>query len=317
HPYFAVSDFMITEPAALLFNRNMITDNNLENPYDLVLAGTWTIDKFTEMAIAVINDMNGDGLYDGEDDIVGGNIHSSGAVALFTGCDQFISKKDETGKLELVLNSEKTLAIGDKLRRFYENGGSNVTFENQTGNKPFSSGTVLFASGTPADMADVSEYGFDTGIVPMPKFDEDQEKYMCYDWADVMGISNGIKNPEMVGAVLEFLSWDSKNEVFPTYYDVLLKTRYASDMETREMMNIIFDSIVYEIGGTYFSMQPGFCELWYTGPNFMLWGENTFAAIFRAYKNPANNTINSYYEELAKIEGPLEAETTADTTPAA
>ncbi|MBQ7921951.1 MAG: hypothetical protein IJ325_05155, partial [Clostridia bacterium] len=42
HPYFAVSDFMITEPAALLFNRNMITDNNLENPYDLVLAGTWT-----------------------------------------------------------------------------------------------------------------------------------------------------------------------------------------------------------------------------------------------------------------------------------
>ncbi len=316
YPYFAVSDFMITEPAALLFNRDMITDNNLENPYDLVLAGTWTLDELIRMATAVANDINGDGEYGGEDDIVGGNIGVGGAVTLFTGCGQLISEKNEEGMLELVLNSEKTLDIVDKLNSFARAPGGNVSTDNlglNIGSKSFSSGTVLFSAGTPVDMADVTDYDFDTGIVPMPKYNADQKRYMCYDWSELMGISNAIKNPEMVGAVLEFLSWDSKNEVFPTYYDVLLKTRYSSDLETREMMNIIFDSLVYEVGGVYFSMQPGFCELWFTGGSALNWttdGNTNFSAFFRAYKNPAKNTIASYYEELAKIEGPLLEETT-------
>ncbi|MBE6570102.1 MAG: extracellular solute-binding protein [Ruminococcaceae bacterium] len=314
HPYLAVSDFMITTPQAILFNRDMITNNNLENPYDLVFAGTWTLDKLIEMASAVVNDINGDGMYDGEDDIVGASISSGGSVALFTGCDQLISSKGEDGKLELVLNSEKTLSIADKLASFNQTSGANVHQDSIGGaQKSFSTGTVLFRDGRPEDMANVTEYDFDTGIVPMPKYNAEQEEYKCYDWSDVMGISNAIKNPELVGAVMEFLSWDSKNEVFPTYYDVLLKTRYSSDMETREMMNIIFDSIVYEVGGTYFGMQPGFCELWFTGASFLNWGNTNFSAFFRAYKNPARNTIASYYEELAKFEGPMEEETAEET----
>ena len=314
YPYFAVSDFMITTPAAILFNRNMITDNNLENPYDLVLNGTWTLDKLIQMAGAVVNDINGDGDYAGEDDIVGGMISGGGAVTLFTGCGQLISAKDETGRLVLILKSEKTLDIVDKLSTFARIPGGNVSKDNTTlniGIKSFSSGTVLFKDGSPGDMANVTDYDFDTGIVPVPKYNEDQKEYMCYDWSGLMGISNAIKNPEMVGAVLEFLSWDSKNEVFPTYYDVLLKTRYSSDLETREMMNIIFDSIIYEVGGVYFNMQPGFCELWFTGTNALNWtdGNTNFNALYRAYKNPANNTVQTYYDELAKFEGPMDFET--------
>ncbi|MBE6570104.1 MAG: hypothetical protein E7658_07820 [Ruminococcaceae bacterium] len=318
YPYFAVSDLMITTPSAILFNRDMITDNNLENPYDLVLNGTWTLDKLIEMAGAVANDKDGDGHYTGEDDIVGGCINVNGAVALFTGCGQLISAKNEQGKLELILKSEKTLDIVDKLNTFARLPGGNVSTDNLTfntthtsGPKPFSTGTILFDSGTPEDMANVTDYDFSTGIVPMPKYNEEQSRYMCYDWSDLMGISGAIKNPEMVGAVLEFLSWDSKNEVFPTYYDVLLKTRYSSDMDTREMMNIIFDSIIYEVGGVYFNMQPGFCELWYTGGNALNWtnGNTNFNATFRVYKNPANNTIQTFYENLAKVEGPMDFET--------
>ena len=121
-----------------------------------------------------------------------------------------------------------------------------------------------------------------------------------------------MKNKELVGAVMEFLAWDSKNEVFPTYYDVLLKTRYSQDMETRQMMDIIFDSIVYEIGGVYFGMQPGFCELWYMPINPMYFGETNFSAYYRAYKGPAINSINAFYEAMEKIEGPMIEETTAE-----
>jgi len=315
--YYGISDFILTNPSTLLFNRDMITDNNLEDPYQLVREGTWTLDKFIEMGNAVINDANGNGQYYDEDDINAITMgDSSQAIDFVPGCDQPISAKDDTGRLQITLKTEKMLQIADKLVACNETAGF-LYFTHTTGNgigKSFGAGNVLFETGGPASMANASNYEFDTGIVPMPKFDAAQEKYLCNTTSVKLAVSGQTKNPEMVGAALEFLSWDSKNEVFPTYYDVLLKTRYSSDMETREMMNIIFDSIFYEVGGVYFGMSPGFCELWYIGAQHMVYGANNFNAYFRAYKNPANNTINEYYEAMEKIEGPLFVEeTTADT----
>ncbi|MBQ7922508.1 MAG: extracellular solute-binding protein [Clostridia bacterium] len=313
--YFIVNDFTITSPSAMLFNRDMITDNNLEDPYELVLSGKWTLDKFAELGKGVINDMNGDGDYYGVDDInsfFAYGIHD--AIPFFAAGGQFQTGRDEYGMLELVLNSEKTLALYDMLSVLGNTPGfSHLSYNHNVKDDGFATGTALFRMGRPETMATVTEYDFNTGILPMPKYNEEQEEYMCYDWSSQTGVSGTTKNPELVGAVLEFLAWDSKNEVFPTYYDVLLKTRYSSDMETREMMNIIFDSLVFEVGGVYFGMQPGFCELWYLPCNPLFLGSDHFAASYRAYKNPAKNTINSYYEALAKIEGPLvEEETTAE-----
>ena len=306
--YFGISDFILTDPDAILFNRNMITDNNLEDPYQLVMDGKWTLDKFIELGKAVINDANGNGQYYDEDDI---NAISMGdysyAIPFVPACDQPISAKDETGRLVMTLKSEKMLQIAEKLVTCHDTAGFlyyTLTTGNGT-NKNFNTGNVLYSVGGPASMSTVTDYEFDTGIVPMPKFDEAQEKYMCNTSSVKLAVSGQTKNPEMVGAALEFLSWDSKNEVFPTYYDVLLKTRYSSDMETREMMNIIFNSIFYEVGGVYFGMSPGFCELWYVGAQHMVFGETNFNALFRAYRGPANNTINEYYVAMEKIEGPL------------
>ncbi len=309
--YYGVSDFILTDPASLLFNRNMITDNNLEDPYQLVKDGKWTLDKFAELGNAVINDMNGDGNNHGEDDIVAIAMDDlNQAIPFVPGCGQPISDKNEEGILEMVLNSEKMLQITDKLVTMNETPGFIHLAGLQNGViKRFSDGNVLFLSSKPSAMADASEYEFDTGIIPMPKFNEEQEDYLCNTMSYLMTVSGQIKNPELVGAALEFLSWDSKNEVFPTYYDVLLKTRYSSDMETREMMNIIFDSIFYEVGGVYFGMSPGFCELWYIGSSCMIFGEKNFSAFYRAYKTPANNTIKTFYEAMAKIEGTAETET--------
>ena len=306
--YFGISDFILTNPSSLLFNRDMITDNNLEDPYQLVRDGTWTLDKFIEMGNAVINDANGNGQYYDEDDVNAITMgDSSQAIDFVPACDQPISAKDETGRLQMTLKTEKMLQIAEKLVSCNETAGF-LYFTHTTGNgigKSFGAGNVLFETGGPVNMAGAANYEFDTGIVPMPKFDAAQEKYLCNTTSVKLSVSGQAKNPEMVGAALEFLSWDSKNEVFPTYYDVLLKTRYSSDMETREMMNIIFNSIFYEVGGVYFGMSPGFCELWYVGAQHMVFGETNFNALFRAYRGPANNTINEYYVAMEKIEGPL------------
>ena len=68
--YYGVSDYMIPCPYAIFFNKSLVTDYNLESPYELVYDGQWTIDKLCEMAVAVTTDTDGDGQYTTED-IVG------------------------------------------------------------------------------------------------------------------------------------------------------------------------------------------------------------------------------------------------------
>ena len=62
--YYAVSDYMIANPSCILFNKDMITDYSLENPYQLVYDDTWTFDKMYEMAEKVTVDLNGDSVMD-------------------------------------------------------------------------------------------------------------------------------------------------------------------------------------------------------------------------------------------------------------
>ena len=49
---------------AIVFNKQLINDFNLESPYKFVQKGTWTLDKFAEYAQTVASDLNGNGKVD-------------------------------------------------------------------------------------------------------------------------------------------------------------------------------------------------------------------------------------------------------------
>ncbi|MBO7175956.1 MAG: extracellular solute-binding protein, partial [Clostridia bacterium] len=49
------------------FNKDMLETYHLENPYDLVAEGKWTIDKQFEMCAGVYSDLNGNGIKDIDD----------------------------------------------------------------------------------------------------------------------------------------------------------------------------------------------------------------------------------------------------------
>ena len=49
------------------FNKQMMIDYNLGNMYDIVKSGEWTYDKMIEMASVVIQDVDGNGIYDMND----------------------------------------------------------------------------------------------------------------------------------------------------------------------------------------------------------------------------------------------------------
>lgn len=54
-------------PCVIAFNQRLIDEHQIENPYDMVLDGKWTIDKFGEITKGVSQDLNGDGKMDKDD----------------------------------------------------------------------------------------------------------------------------------------------------------------------------------------------------------------------------------------------------------
>ena len=69
--YMGVGDFLTTqidETCCMYFNKALITNHDLEDPYDLVHNGKWTLDKLAEMATVSGNDVDGNGTFDDNDD---------------------------------------------------------------------------------------------------------------------------------------------------------------------------------------------------------------------------------------------------------
>jgi len=312
YTYFLTSDFNLTDQAAIIFNRNLITDNNFEDPYTLVSNGTWTVDKMIQMAIDVRNDRNGDGLYESEDDVFGIRGGDASLYCPFTTGMGILTgtRNPETGRYEMTMNNEKTYDGLDKLYRLHENPGSYL----YTGvNVNFASGNILFDlcyASSIERSADISE--FVIGVVPYPKYDEAQERYYSQATHNLTAIPNTIKNPEMVGAVIEYLSWESDNEVTDTYYNKLLKTRYANDPETRAMLEIIFDTVTYDPCTNYFGFSDGFCGLFYLASSVIIYGQNNYAANFRLARGLCKAELERIYTALDALEGPAETETTAE-----
>ena len=307
--HYIVSDLVITDPACIFFNKKMITDNNMDDPYTLVKEGSWTLDKMIQMAIDVRNDRNGDGSFTSEDDVFG--IELTESFAFLTGCNLMLTNLNpETGKHEFSFNNETSYAVLDKLYRLFENPGSVSTLPGSYKTiKPYSSGDTLFKAAMTTMMEDVvTVTDFDSGVVPFPKLNEEQDRYRSLNCNGLMTVSGCIKNPEMVGAVLELLSWESGNEVVDTYYNKLLKTRYSADLETRAMLELVFDTVTYDPCGNYFGFSDGFCGVLYMPTDTIFYGANQYAAMLRAQRTFCKGTLNKFYEALEKLESTDTAE---------
>ena len=94
------------------------------------------------------------------------------------------------------------------------------------------------------------------GIIPIPKFDEKQDKYysLAHDLFTVYGIVNSAATDNMVdslGAVLEAMAIESKKVVTPAYYEVALKGKYTKDQESWEMLDMIVNNLKINGGLIY------------------------------------------------------------------
>ena len=241
--------------ACLMFNKNLLAEHNLEDPYALMRDGKWTIDKAVELGTQVSADLDGNGVRD-ENDQYGLICFSNMLGSAVLGADVKFMDQDENGIPVDVFYSEKTVSVVEKLATLMFD--PNITYSWSRNNKDetvafsmYKSDKALLYYGEMHAVATMRDMESEFGILPMPKYDEAQESYhhaVNQDVAATYVIPADNIAYESTGYIVDALGAASKNYLTPAYFEKMLKGKVSRDAESQESLEIIFDTIRYDIG---------------------------------------------------------------------
>ncbi|MBQ3101339.1 MAG: extracellular solute-binding protein [Clostridia bacterium] len=265
--HYLIGDYTITymdDTLVMFFNKQIAENENLEDIYQLARDGEWTIDACIEMAKGVYHDLDGNG-WAGDQDRFGFIVdHSNTPDTLFSWFDIQPTTKDESGNIVVDMDTGKVVSVLEKLIDFYATddvftymSGADQTPEDRPFNTIFTEDRALFYPDILVTAKTYRGMETDFGILPLPKWDTNQEKYYTQAQAgnSVIVVPIDVTNLEKVGAVLDALFSTSKEIVIPAYYDMALKGKFARDNESGEMLDIIREGLCinfgyfYDIGG--------------------------------------------------------------------
>jgi len=248
-----------------LFNKQLVSDFSLENPYQLVRDGKWTIDKLLEMCKGISRDLNGDGKMDFEDMYgYAGETYNLYLGVLSSGSSITSKNPDDlpiyTGLDDAGINSfQKLLSmLGDKtlcLRADdYYGSGKEVWGGTGIMDTAFKENRILFFDTSMARVVFYRNMDADFGIVPPPKRDEAQKEYIStvsVRSTNSLCVPVTVFDFERTGIITDALACESYHTLIPAYYDVQLKTKFARDDESSEMLDLIFAGRKFDLALLY------------------------------------------------------------------
>ena len=243
----------------MLFNKRVtkmfgISDDDI---YNSVKEGKWTIDKMVEFAEVIPENISGKSLY---------RYASPEGLPFFFGAGYTITSFDEDGRpyVESTLPREysdladKLIPIfADPAKTAFEDSKKGEKFDEKYGmtlEEMFSSDLALFLFPTTSAAEYMRKFDVPFGILPIPKLTENQPEYHCSasSWSvGAVYVLKTVGDPEMTGRVTETMAALSQIYVKEAYYDKLLKAQSIFDLESSDMLDIIFSSKVYDMADLY------------------------------------------------------------------
>ncbi len=242
-----------------IFNKKLREEYQVENPYELVKNGTWTLSKFNSI-ISQLATENGDGKWD-ENDTYGFSTPSSiGNTFFYASGLRYVNNGRDMAEPELVLTGSKmeqaldVLAVARSI--VHDNNSSYVApaGSEAVSKQVFIDGRSLFYCEAASYLRALNqEMDAVYGIVPIPKYSTEQASYTT--WSHSIGSTLSIptsvakagNDMEQFALVLEVYTLLSQQLVRPAYYDNMLTTRNVHDVESAEMMDLIFLNKTYDM----------------------------------------------------------------------
>ena len=293
--YFIAGDLAISllkNMYVTFFNKQLAQDLNVENLYQTVLGGGFTMEKLKELTKDTWRDLNGDGAADKGDAFGYAVTMGTYLDAMFATLDNPITQKNQDGIPELALNTPKTVQIVEKLYDLFFNNGNNSyvvpEFPPHIDDvfNMFPENRILFMPGTLSTNEQLRAMDSDYGIIPYPKFDKEQKDYYTasQDSFSIFCVPVTCAKLDAAAATMEAMCAESYRKVTPAYYEIALKKKYARDDESSQMIDIIRDGLRFNFG---------FLNSMGIGP--------FIGGMFRELMTAKSTDFASYYEKRESI----------------
>ncbi len=244
-----------------IFNKNMIEDFSLENPYDHVREGTWTLDLSYDMLKTVVADLNGDGKMD-QNDRWGIFSEESNIYQHMLGAGELVASKDSSDMPILTLNNERAVEvleaaytlITDKNTSFIAGDWTSIAtksiytehiipmFMRDQG--------LFYFTGIGNTFKHLRDMESPYGVLPNPKFDESQDEYyngIAPTWATSVCIPI-TTDAEFASFIIEALAAESVDTVTEAYFSIIFENKGLRDEDSIEMVDLIINTRLYDIG---------------------------------------------------------------------
>ncbi len=249
--YFATGAITTIDDRAIrtmYFNKGMLDDLQLKSVYDLVYENEWVYEKFFEYAEAAKKD-DGDGVPTLLD-TYGVSAQTTFGFMMTMASGEMLTQKDADDIPVLVADSNTRFIdvvtyLTDKVAKndgIYLGADADIR--------------ELFGNGQCLLWAEVLEHAYtmrmnyeiNFGIVPMPKYNAEQENYHQYTTgycttAVCFPTTTKGEALDLATFVVEAMAIESVETVVPAYYDICLKGRYADDAESAAMLDIITTNV--------------------------------------------------------------------------
>ena len=216
--------------------------------YDLVREDEWTYDNFKTF-IKNVNYVEADPIYG-----LTTNAHS---IRSFATCFEVqYMEKDESGAYTKYsfpqTASLSTCTIIDDIVEFIRRGTANGVEYNKNSYDPrekecnalFTKGDALFYTqmlGEVVTIAKDMDENSSFGILPFPKYNEDQLEYhtAIRDSVTAISIPKTVQDLVMAGVITEALCAYSYQNVRPAYLNTVIGDRYMTNDDLKEMMDLV------------------------------------------------------------------------------
>lgn len=288
----------------ITFSKGLIDALALENPYELVKNGTWTMDKLFEMGQKATFEVDGDGTMTDKDSYGFVSTPKQVLPCFWIAFGERTISQDETETF--ILNeSEPFFDTLYKTFNVMRDGGIwyvNSEGTNIVGNlgEMFGARRVLFADQSFYLLSVFRDMDEEFGIIPFPKYTEEQANY--YSRVEggslaMFGLIN-MADPDETGALLEAMASYGYNNVVTEYYEVALKRKNSRDAESAEMLDLISASRTVDLGDTWWcgDIRDGFFNNCFQTDN------RDFASSYAGLKSGVKATVKKINKTLSSRE---------------
>ena len=297
-----ISPTLIYEIYAIYYNRKLVEQYNIPDPMELVNEHKWTLDKLIEVTSDIYEDT--------DTTVTGPNLGDFFAFEFFDGAHyktipfsmgiRVIEPDADDGYVWSELyTGQKMESILEKVVNWIQgNEGVVIPTEyNTSGSRAFLREQAIFDLGNFGHAkGELAGSGIDYSVVPVPLFDEYQEKYLSYygNPSSFWGIPSNVTNVDDSCALLEYLAADAYVYISPAVFEKALKFKYVTgDVDgISKMFDIIRDGLVFDACMLYNAEIGGYSQFSELGGTSTTWMKLFDAFKLAGMRNTIKNLVN-------------------------